>query len=227
MTSSLVTGRRERALLVGSLFAGVAGVMLLDFGISLWFDGQVALGSVSFVILALALGAGALLQWRSSRVGAEHRGELEQLRASVHASARALEAELRVRTRAGERVELEVLELAAARAWALTARGDARALVLDCGGEGLVTLRGPLVELQLPAARSVPSRWRIERLRDTGGILSLSGFGAPVSTRAVTLEADASAELAAAPECRVTTIEELPPGVRVALGEARAPYRTV
>ena len=225
MTTSLVTARRERALIVGSLFAGVAGVMLLDFGISLWFDGQVALGSTSFVILAVTLATGAILQRRSSRVGAEHRGELAQLQEGIRASALALEAELRLRTRAGERIEVEVLEIAAARSWVLTVADGRRALVLDCGAEGVVLLRGPLVDLRLPEGARVPNRWRIERLRDSGGILSLSGFGEPVTSQARALAREGGAALDALPECLTTTLEALPPAIQSALGESRTPYR--
>lgn len=205
-----------RRSLTGAVWtAGILSVVLLavDWLAALLFDRQPILGAVGSVGVAVGITVVVFVARRvTQRVALPQTKDRKALRAAV-------EEEMAL---AAERpTELERLELVATRAW-----GNDGVLIVDCGPDGVVCLRGDPVGVLLCSegggGRSTGTRLSLEVLRWTQSVVSAASRGQTLPVR--TLPADVESELPESPECQVLAPTELPPSLAALVGAPTA-YR--
>lgn len=200
-----------RGTFVASFFFTFFAAMFTDFIVATWREAPMVLGPFELIGIG---GAGALVM-----VGAREIRQRSLVAAGPEPRQLAAAVEHELEVGQVRRAEVERLEVSAQQAFWVTG-GHRRSLLLDCGPDGWVLLSPPPQQSDpLPPLRQ---RWRIERLRWTHAILSITSHGARMS--ATTLEVPDETFVGLDP-CEVLDRVELPVGLAAALPSAAMGYR--
>lgn len=215
-STALAPTTQRGAMLLGVTIASAFALdEMADHLVSVWFDRSIDVP----LLLFFGLLVGVILLLPETPLSAESKRRLAAVQRRLETTSRALCEE--VARRRGAPVDVDGFDATPGRAWLLRDHEGRRAVVLDCASDGVVVLRGPLLEQHLGDG-PLPGRWRIERLRSTGKILTLSCFGAPVTTASAIVEDDA---LARVDEVSSLARAQLPATLAAALGEGHRGYR--
>lgn len=200
-----------RGTFVASFFFTFFAAMFTDFIVATWREAPMVLGPLELIGVG---GAGALVM-----VGAREirQRSLVAGQPEPRQLAAAVEHELDVGQE--RRAEVERLEVSAQQAFWVEG-SQRRSLLLDCGPDGWVLLSPPAQDTDpLPPLRQ---RWRIERLRWTHAILSITSHGPPMAATILDVPNETFEGLDA---CEVLDRVELPVGLAAALPSAAMGYR--